>query len=114
MSVHPFVVEAFTGVSMNHPVSVKVKVGKTVKKIFILFGEVLIPFFTEVEDLGALEKKHMCKIQKTGQGLKITPNVVEEIIEKEGVLCSMFEEHRKALKNWIAVHGAKLIYTILK
>jgi len=71
-------------------------------------------FFASADvDVEELEKEHECRIKRTGKGWIITPNVVGDIIERDGVLCSASEEHRKALEAWMKTHGGIVIKTLL-
>ena len=104
------VIEAFTGKSEISPLAIKVRYKDKKKRIYVGFGEIMIPFLTNPEtDIEEIEKKHDCKIKHTGRGWIITPNIVEKIIEKDGAITSFVDEHVKALEEWLNKHGAYIL-----
>jgi len=103
--VHEKVLKAFDGTLETQPLEVTVKLGERKKKIFIGMGEIRIPLIESIENVENLEREHECRIVRTGNIYVVTPNVVSEIIEKEGVLSSACEEHRRELRKWMENHG---------
>jgi len=83
-----------------------VKIKGTVSKMYVTFGEIRIPASAVRgrPDLAELGKKYGCKIVDTGQYLRIVPNVVEEIIKKDGALASSDPEHQEELKKWVVTN----------
>ena len=107
--VHEKVLKAFDGTLDTQPLEVTVKLGERKKMIFIGMGEIRIPLIKEVEDFERLEKEHECRIVRNGSIYVVTPKVVLEIIEKEGLLSSACEEHREKLREWMVNHGVYVI-----
>jgi len=74
------------------------------------FGEIRIPTITKNSvDIASIEDEHECRILRMGNRYVIIPRVVREIIEKENVLCSMSDAHRKRLEEWLTTYGVKII-----
>ena len=108
--VHEKVLKAFDGTLDTQPLEVTVKLGERKKKmIFIGMGEIRIPVMKDVEDFERLEKEHECRIVRNGSIYVVTPKVVSEIIEKDGLLCSACDEHREKLREWMINHGVYVI-----
>ena len=107
--VHEKVLKAFDGTLDTQPLEVTVKLGERKKMIFIGMGEIRIPLIKEVEDFERLEKEHECRIVRNGSIYVVTPKVVLEIIEKEGLLSSACDEHREKLREWMVNHGVYVI-----
>ncbi len=108
------VLEAFTGKSTETPIAINVRFGETVKKIYVGFAEIRIPFETKAKaDVETLEKEHDCRIKRVGNGWLVVPNVVSEIIEKDGAICSACDEHIRALEEWMDEHSGVVIKALL-
>ena len=107
--VHEKILKAFDGTLETQPLEVTVKLVERKKKIFIGMGEIRIPLTKEVEDFERLEKEHECRIVKNGSIYVVTPKVVSEIIEKDGLLCSACDEHREKLRERMINHGVYVI-----
>ena len=109
--VHEKVLEAFDGTLDIQPFEVTVKLGERRKAVLIWMGEIKIPLIKDIDgkQLEKLEKEHECTIIRSGRGYKVTPKIVSEIIEKEGLLASICEEHRKKLREWMINHGVYVI-----
>ncbi|WP_456327789.1 hypothetical protein [Archaeoglobus sp.] len=107
--VHEKVLKAFDGTLETQPLEVTVKLGERKKKIFIGMGEIRVPLIKSIENVDNLEREYECRIVRRGNVYVVTPNVVSEIIEKEGVLSSACEEHRKKLREWMVNHGGYVI-----
>lgn len=112
--VHEKVLKAFDGTLDTQPLEVTVKLGERKKKIFIGMGEIRIPVIRDVEDFEQLEKEHECRIVRNGSIYVVTPKVVSEIIEKEGLLSSACDEHREKLREWMINHGVYVIRCLVE
>ena len=108
------VVKAFCGLTDNSPLAVNIKFKSHRIKIFVAFGEIIIPRPPKpLSELEKIEQEFECKVRVTGFVTKVVPNVVEEIVKKDGVLCSAVDEHVNALRNWFEKHGLRVIGTLL-
>ena len=59
--------------------------------------------------IGEVEKRYSCRVRISGNGCVVVPESAAAIIDREGVLCSSKEEHRKALDRWFREHAGKVI-----
>ncbi|HDH45214.1 MAG TPA: hypothetical protein ENG66_07535 [Thermococcus sp.] len=110
--VHEAVLRAFDGTLETLEVVVRIRNAR--KSIFVGFGELRVPAVKVVENLGEIEKKHECRIKRMGGLYVVVPNVVGEIIKRDGVLCSICDEHREKLRKWMKEHGAFVVKKLLE
>jgi len=103
--MHEKVLKAFEGTLETQPLEVRVKLGDKRKKMFVSMGEIRIPAMKDLVDIEMLEEEYECKVARHGKLYIVTPKVVKEIINKEGVLSSYCEEHRRKLREWMQNHG---------
>jgi len=114
MTAHKFVLDAFDGTLETQPLEVVVRVGNLRKSIFVGFGEIRVPILGIRQNLEEIEKKCKCKIRKVGSRYVVIPNVVGEIIKKDGFLCSVCDEHRRKLRDWMKEYGAFVVRKLLE
>mgnify|MGYP000554195570 CR=1 FL=1 len=112
--VHEKVLKAFDGTLDTQPLEVTAKLRERKKRIFIGMGEIRIPVIKDVVDFERLEKEHECRIVRNGNIYVVTPKVMSEIIEKEGLLCSACDEHREKLREWMVNHGVYVIRRLVE
>ena len=105
--VHEKVLMAFEGVLETQPIGITAKLGERKLKIYIGMGEIRIPVVEEIDEKAF--EKHDCKVKRAGNQYIIIPNLVEEIIERDGCLCSFLDRHRDALRAWFLRHGARVV-----
>jgi len=106
--------DAFCGLLDESPIVVNVKFKEKRIKIFIAFGEIIIPRLPKERSvLPKLEDKFKCKIKIMGFTTRITPNIVEEIIQKDGALSTADSKHVEALRSWFEEHGRNVIGALL-
>ena len=114
MTVHKTVLDAFDGTLESQPLEVVVRVRDVRKSIFVGFGEIRVPVIKDIRNLEEIGKEYECKIKRIGDKYIIIPNVVGEIIKKDGLLCSVCDEHRKKLRDWMYEYGAFVIRKLLE
>jgi len=106
--------DAFCGLSHESPIAINVKFKEKRIKVFIGFGEIIIPRLPKERSvLPKLEDKFKCKIKIKGVTTRIIPNIVEEIIQKDGVLSTADSKHVDALRSWFEEHGRNVIGALL-
>jgi len=112
--VHEIVLKAFDGTLERQPIEIAVRIGESRKKLYVGMGEVRVPKADSNVNVEELEKTYRCTIKETVNGWVIVPNVVRELIEKDGFIASCCDEHRRALRSWMEEQGAELLKILLK
>jgi|GEM_PF-2560101 hypothetical protein len=102
--------KAFKGESLDEPVRLSIKIDDKKHQVFIGFGFISVPSVRfDMNRLGEIEKRYDCRTRISGNGCVVVPESAAEIIDREGVLCSSIEEHRKVLDEWFRKHAGKVI-----
>jgi len=106
------VLDVFTGLSPTEPQRIRVKYKGSAVEILISFGELKIPVLRAIDD-ESIEMRYECKIREQHPYYVVTPNVVDEILGREGILSSADPEHVKMLRKWFKEYGVKVIAEII-
>ena len=103
MSLKKEVISAFLGKGL---LAIKVKK----QRIMVDFGEIYFPFSkTILNAKDELEKKYNCKIIDKYAYVSVIPSPAIEWIERNGALCSIDNECKKMLSEWITANFIPLI-----
>jgi len=102
--------KAFKGESPDEPVRLSIKVDDKKHHVFIGFGFINVPSVRfDMNRIGEVEKRYDCRIRISGNGCVVVPESAAEIIDREGVLCSSMERHRRILDRWFREHAGRVI-----
>lgn len=102
--------KAFRGESLDEPVRLSIKIDDKKHHVFIGFGFINVPSVRfDMGSVSELEKKFSCRIRISGNGCVVVPERAAKIIDREGVLCSSTEEHRRILDGWFREHAGRVI-----
>jgi len=107
------ILRAFEGVTTTQPLEVNIKFREKRMKILVGLGEIIVcSNISGAEKLGEI---YECKIIKNGgRSYRIVPNVVRDIIKRDGVLASCCDEHREKLRKWFKENGVELLRVLLE
>ena len=102
--------KAFKGESLDEPVRLSIRIDDKKHHVFIGFGFISVPSVRfDMNRAGEIEKKYNCRIRISGNGCVVVPETAAQIIDREGVLCSSLEEHRKVLEDWFRENAGRVI-----
>jgi len=107
--VHENVLKAFDGTLTTQPVKTTVRLKERKWIAYIGMGEIRLPEVKNVKDFEQIEEECRCRIKRNGSVFIVIPNVVSEIIEKDGVLNSACDEHRAKLREWFSNYGVRVL-----
>ena len=92
------VTRAFTGGGL-----VSIRIRNTPYSILVEFGEIRLPRIEKLLDKQRreeLEEKYGCRIIDAESYIAVIPDIVGEIIERDGALATC-DEHRRLLSGWL-------------
>jgi len=101
---HENVLKAFDGSLSTQPVRATVRLKGRKWIAYIGMGEIRLPS-VKARDFEQIEKECRCRIRRNGSVFIVIPDVVSEILEKDGVLNSACDEHRAKLREWFSNYG---------
>lgn len=103
------ILKAFDGTLNTQPVKVRIKFYEKRWVAFVGMGEIRIPTSKTGIGIEQIENECKCKIKRNGSGVSVIPNVVSEIIERDGFLSSACDEHRSRLREWMKNYGIRVL-----
>ena len=110
---HENVLKAFDGSLSTQPVRATVRLKGRKWIAYIGMGEIRLPS-VKARDFEQIEKEYRCKIKRSGSVYIVIPDVVSEIVEKEGVLSSACDEHRAKLRKWFTDYGVSVLRYLVR